>query len=169
MAARAKLTDADVKRIRRRVRAGEQQTNLAREFGVNRKTIRRRLDELERAETERAERIAEKRLRRQAAREKRKLFERERDVGGSPEIKLSRSSNPRSPQRTPVRNEYFDWLDRPKNLSGRALSEASGFVRVRSPDGSIRKGVEREEVEALLDAGWLPDDSFWSDSTRRST
>jgi hypothetical protein len=41
-----------------------------------------------------------------------------------------------------------------------------GFVRVRSPDGSIRNGVEREEVEALLDAGWLLDDSFWSDSRR---
>src|SRR5439155_2350115 len=37
-----------------------------------------------------AERIAEKRLRRQAAREKRKLFERERDVGVSPEIERSR-------------------------------------------------------------------------------
>jgi len=164
--ARAKLTDADVKRIRRRVRAGEEQTTLAREFGVNRKTIRRRLDELERAETERAERIAEKRLRRQAAREKRKLFERARDAGVSPRIELSRSSNPRSSQRTPVRNAYFDWLDRPKNLSGRALSEAMGFVRVCLPDGSIRQAVEREDVEALLDAGWLLDDSFWSDSRR---
>ncbi len=154
-----------MRRIRRRIRAGEQQINIAREFGVNRKTIRRRLDELERAETERAERIAEKRLRRQAAREKRKLFERERDAGVSPRIELSRSSNPRSSQRTPVRDAYFD-LDGPKNLSGRALSEAMGFVRVCLPDGSIRKAVEREDVEALLDAGWLLDDSFWSDSRR---
>src|SRR5712691_7187969 len=92
VAARAKLTDADVKRIRRRIRAGEQQLTIAREFGVNRKTIRRRLDELERAETERAERIAEKRLRRQAAREKRKLFERARDAGVSPRIEPGSSA-----------------------------------------------------------------------------
>ncbi len=67
----------------------------------------------------------------------------------------------------PVRDPYSEWLERPKNLSGRALSEASGFVRVRLPDGSIRKAAEREDVEALLDAGWLLDDSFWSDSIRR--
>jgi hypothetical protein len=166
--ARAKLTEADVKRIRRRLRSGEHQTDLADELGVNRRTIRRRLDALERAETEQAERIAEKRLSRQAAREKQKLFERERDAGVSPQIEPSRSSDSRSQQRTPVRNAHLDWLDRPKNLSGRALSEASGFVRVRLPDGSIRKAAEREDVEALLDAGWLLDDSFWSDSTRRS-
>lgn len=73
----AKLTNSEVKRIRRRVRAGEHQTDLADEFGVNRKTIRRRLNALESVETERAERIAERRLRRQAEREKRKLLERE--------------------------------------------------------------------------------------------
>jgi hypothetical protein len=61
------LTDTDVKRIRRRTRAGEHQTELALEFGVNRKTIRRRLDELEGAEPERAESIVEKRLRRSRA------------------------------------------------------------------------------------------------------
>src|SRR5438093_727443 len=112
VAAPAKLSEADVKRIRRRVRAGEHQTELAVEFGVNRKTIRRRLDELERAETERAERIAEKRLRRQAAREKRKLFERERDAGVSPPIEPSQSSGRSAQKRTPVRNPYFDWLDK---------------------------------------------------------
>jgi hypothetical protein len=57
-----------------------------------------------------------------------------------------------------MRDPYLEWLERRKNLSGRALSEASGFVRVRLPDGSIRKAVEREDVEALLDAGWLLDD-----------
>jgi DNA-directed RNA polymerase subunit N (RpoN/RPB10) len=162
VAAPLKLTDADVRRIRRRIRAGEHQTELADEFGVNRKTIRRRLAELERAEKEYAERVAEKRLRRQAAREKRKLFERESAADVMPEIELRRSSNRRSPQRAPEGAAHLEWLDRPKNLSGRALSEASGFVRVRSPDGSIRKGVEREEVESLLDAGWLLDDAFWS-------
>jgi hypothetical protein len=169
VAAELKLTDEDVKRIRRRVRAGERQTDLADKVGVNRKTLRRRLDALERAESERAERSAAKRLRIQAAREKRKLFERERDAGVSPPIEPSRSSGHPARQRTPVRNEYFEWLDRPKNLSGRALSEASGLVRVRLPDGSIRKAAGREDVEGLLDAGWLLDDSFWGDSIRQSS
>jgi hypothetical protein len=159
----AKLTDADLKRIRRRVRAGEQQTDLADEFGVNRKTIRRRLDALERVETERAQRIAEKRLARQAAGEKRKLLERERspglDAGVSPPLDPDRSSDSVG-RRIRVANPFFDWLDRRKNLSGRALSEANGFVRIRLPDGSIRKGVEREEVDAWLDRGWLLDDGF---------
>jgi hypothetical protein len=30
--------------------------------------------------------------------------------------------------------------------------------RVRNPDGSIRKWVERLEVEALFDAGWVLED-----------
>ena len=50
---RTQLSDRDVKRIGRRIHAGERQTDIAYEFGVNRRTIRRRLDELERAETER--------------------------------------------------------------------------------------------------------------------
>jgi hypothetical protein len=54
-----KLTDADVKQIRRRVRRGERITDLAAAYGVNRRTVRRR-------------------LRRQAAAERRKLQERER-------------------------------------------------------------------------------------------
>ena len=82
MAAQAKLSDEQVKRIRRRARSGEHLTELAHEFGVNRKTIRRRIDALERAETERAERIAAKRRRSQAARQRQKLLERGR--GPSP-------------------------------------------------------------------------------------
>ncbi len=145
------MTEADVKRIRRRVRAGEHQTELAVEFGVNRKTIRRRLDELERAETERAERIAEKRLRRQAAREKRKLFERERDAGVSPPIEPSQSSGRSAQKRTPVPNPYFDWLDKPKNLSGRARSEASGFVRAVavSVDGDAVDDADVDDPAAV--------------------
>jgi hypothetical protein len=50
--ATAKLTDAEVKKIRRRVRAGAGRSELAREYGVNRKTIKRRLDALELAEAE---------------------------------------------------------------------------------------------------------------------
>ena len=153
----AKLTNSDVKRIRRRVRAGECQTDLADEFGVNRKTIRRRLDELERQEKERAERIAEKRLRRQAAREKRKLFEREHTARG---VTLEpHKSSGRSPQkRTPIPNPFFEWLDRRKNLSGRAAAEARGLVRVRKPERADRRWVDRSVVEALLDEGWVIDD-----------
>ena len=69
MPSRAKLTDEQVKKIRRRVRAGARLTDLAAEYEVNRKTIRRRLDALELAEAERARRTAasraeEKRLKR---------------------------------------------------------------------------------------------------------
>jgi len=67
--AKAKLTDEQVKKIRRRVRAGEQITDLALEYDVNRKTIRRGLDALELADAERARRratrpAAEKRMKR---------------------------------------------------------------------------------------------------------
>ncbi len=41
--AKAKLSEEQVKKIRRRVRAGEHQTELAAEYGVDRKTIRRAL------------------------------------------------------------------------------------------------------------------------------
>ena len=69
MPAKAKLTDEQVKKIRRRVRAGERITELTVEYDVNRKTIRRRLDALELADTERARRTsarraAEKRMKR---------------------------------------------------------------------------------------------------------
>src|SRR5438445_1411471 len=115
VAPRPKLSEAEVKRIRRRVRAGEHQIDIAEEFGVNRKTIARRLAALERAETERAERLAETRLRRQAAGEKRKLLERERDAGAAP-IEPSRSSGGLSQRRTSVPNPHREWLARRKNL-----------------------------------------------------
>jgi hypothetical protein len=51
-------------------------------------------------------------------------------------------------------SRYGAWLATPKNLSGRALAEANGLVRLRSPDGSRCSWREREEVEALFDAGW---------------
>jgi hypothetical protein len=168
VAPRPKLSEAEVKRIRRRVRAGEYQIDIAEEFGVNRKTIGRRLAALERAEAERAQRLAEKRLRRHAAREKRKLLERERDAGVAARIEPSRSSGGLSQRRASVPNPHHEWLARRKNLSAHARSEASGLVRVRRPDGLIRKWVERAEVEALLDAGWLLGDSVARDSTRRS-
>jgi Glu-tRNA(Gln) amidotransferase subunit E-like FAD-binding protein len=113
VAARRKLSAADVKRIRRRVRAGEYQTDIAPEYGVNRKTIRRRLDALERAESERAVRLAEKRRRRQAAREKRKLRDRERDSEAAG-LEPSRPRGRLSQQRTSVRNPEHEWLARRK-------------------------------------------------------
>src|SRR5262249_22777893 len=97
MAAPQKLSDSDVKKIRRRVRAGEQQTLLAIEYGVNRKTIRRRLDEFELAERVKADRVAAKRLQRQAAREKRKMLQRDRPAGHPPPFEHGESSD-RSPR-----------------------------------------------------------------------
>ena len=142
--------------IRRRVRAGAHQTDLAREHGVNRKTIRRRLNALESADAEQERQLAQRRLRRQAGREKRKLRERDRAIG------LQATENelpdPRPMQDSRPSNRYFEWLDTPKNLSGRALAEARGLVRIRNLDGTIRTWVEREEVEERFDAGWLLDD-----------
>jgi len=62
----------------------------------------------------------------------------------------------RSPPAKPGRDfdPYLDWLDAPKNLPGRALAEASGLVRVRNPDGTIRQWVERSQVDQLLVEGW---------------
>jgi hypothetical protein len=54
MSARKKLSEAEVKKIRRRLRAGAHLGALAEQAGVNRKTVRRRLDALELAEAERA-------------------------------------------------------------------------------------------------------------------
>jgi hypothetical protein len=156
--AELKLTDEQIKKIRRRVRAGARLIDLADEFGVNRKTLWRRLSALERDETERAQRTAANRLRRQAAREKRKLLERERAAGLFRSVEHNTPSGRSPGQGAPVRNPYHEWLDRRKNLSGRALSEAAGLVRVRNSGGTIRKWVERPEVDALLEAGWLLDE-----------
>jgi hypothetical protein len=144
-----KLTDEDLKRTRLRVRAGEHQTHLADEFCVDRKTIRRRLDALEHAEAERAEQVAEKRLRRQAARDKREWVGRASEVAqasGNSSQEIKRLSDPHSA-----------CLDRQKSLSGRALSEAAELVHRRRPDGSSRRLVERADVEARLDEGRLLD------------
>jgi hypothetical protein len=152
-----KLSDRDIKRIRRRIHTGERQTDIADEFGVNRRTIRRRLDELERADTERAGHLAAKRVRRQAAREKRKLLERKSDaVPATPIEQTQRTERAEARRQEP--DAYFEWLDTPKNLSGRARAEATGLIRVRNSDGTRRVWVERSEVEALFDDGWLLDE-----------
>jgi hypothetical protein len=120
------------------------------------KTIRRRLDALKQADRERKQRTVEIRLRRQAARERRKPEERERHTGLSIEFRPQRGTA--RAQRTTVQNPYDEWLDRPKNLSGRARAKASGLVRIRLPEKTIRKWIARSEVDALLEAGWLLDD-----------
>ena len=100
MPAPQKLTDADVKLIRRRVRRGERISDLAVEFSVDRRTGRRRLDALEQAEAQDILRTAQRRLRRQAA------AERERLPAPVDELR-------------PVRRReqtYIDWLARPKGL-----------------------------------------------------
>jgi hypothetical protein len=154
VAAELKLTDEQVKAIRRRVQKGEHQTELAREFGVNRRTIRRRLDDLEHTETEQAEGIIARRLRRQASRERRKLLERDKNQHVS-QRDLGRTTNRPPPTESGQRGDpYLAWLDSPKNLSGRGLADARGLVRVRNPDGTIRAWVERSDIDAVLDQGW---------------
>jgi len=137
------VTDEQVKLIRRRARRGERISDLAAEHGVDRKTIRRRLDALNMAEADEARRKAANRLHRQAKAERQKLMEREpRAAAPAPAVSRRRLST------------YAEWLERPKSLSGRALMEANGLIRVRSPDGTVCSWREREEVEALFDAGW---------------
>jgi hypothetical protein len=150
VAAKAKLTDEQVKRLRRRVRRGEHITDLAAEFGVNRKTIRRRLNHLESAERAKAQRTEANRLRRQASRERSKLLARDdqwrptADVGTQVTAMVPRTRD----------DHYTSWLDSRKNLSGRARAEASGLVRVCNPDRTICVWRERAEVDALFEAGW---------------
>jgi HTH domain len=156
MAPPEKLTDAAVKKIRRRIRAGEYQTELAREFGVNRKTIRRRLDELKEAEAMAAERVAASRLRRQAAREKQKLRERDQAAASVSATDTRTSREPSRSRRTHREDPYYlEWLDRPKGMTWREASRARGDVRMKNADSTIKKWVEREQVDALLDQGWL--------------
>ena len=160
MAPEPKLSEIDVKRIRRRVRAGARKTDLAAEYGVDRKTITRRLAELQRAERAKAQALAERRLRWQARRERLKLREQALSLGEAPQGKTPaarrRQEPPSRPQ--PQADAYSEWLDTAKNLSGRALAEARGLIRIRSVDGRSSRWVERAQVGSWLDAGWLLDD-----------
>ena len=156
MPARRKLSDEQVKQIDRRVRRGEDLTDIAVEFGVNRKTIWRRRSVLELEEAEREARIAAKRLRRQAECERRRLREHERASALS-SIRSDRETGVRIGARGGPRRltPYEQWLETPKNLSGRALAEARGLVRVRNPEGTVCGWRARAEIDALLEAGWL--------------
>jgi len=162
--AERKLSDDDVKRIRRRAGRGESLTALARELEVNRKTLRRRIDALNREEAEQAEEFAARRRWREAARERRKLLDRER--GPMPKRPPGRPKR-EAPTDEPHREEgdysltkdspsqaLFEWLNRRKNLSGRAFAEARGLVRMRNSDGTVSGWFERAEVDAMLEDGW---------------
>ena len=152
MAAKRKLADQQLKTIRRRFNKGEYLGALALAYGVNRKTLRRRLDALAQAEVERAQRIVAKRLGRQTAAEGQKLTSNPRDrvpCAGRRRA-AGRSLAAQQPART--RDPRRDWLERPTNLSGRA--NASGLVRVGNPDGSVRQSVERSQLDGLLAQGW---------------
>jgi hypothetical protein len=111
MPAKAKLSDAQVKKISRRVRAGASRTELATEYGVNRKTIWRHLDALELAEAERAQRS---------------------EVGGSkalaPEHPQSRAlASPSSPSEEP------ECTGRPASAAARRRA-SSAWIRRFHPD-----------------------------------
>jgi len=63
--------------------------------------------------------------------------------------------DPNQPVTTRARHDpYLDWLDRPKNLSGRARANASGRVRVRNADGTVKQWVELSQVDGLFERGW---------------
>jgi hypothetical protein len=143
-------------KIRRRVRAGEQQTDIAREYGVNRKTIRRRLDEVEEAKAMAAERVAASRLRRQAAREKQKLRERDQAAAAVSATDTRTSREPSRSRRIHREDPYYlEWLDRPKGITWREAVRVRGDVRMKNADATITKWVEPDDVEALIDAGWV--------------
>jgi hypothetical protein len=87
--------------------------------------------------------------------EKRKLRERDNATTPLPTSGPSRSAQPAT--RTPVAREpdpFHEFLDTPKNLSSRALAHAQGRVRLRNPEGTVSKWVERKDADSLLDQGW---------------
>ena len=148
MAPRPKLSDADVKRIRRRVDAGARRCDLAAEYGVDRKTITRRLKNLNERDRQREAALAAKRQARQVQRELKKLRRR----------KLA-SSGPvvRGKVIPTTKDDYLQWLDTPKNLSA-SSAFAHDLVRVRTPDGRNRRSVEPEVAKTLIGKGWVLSD-----------
>jgi hypothetical protein len=40
-------------------------------------------------------------------------------------------------------------------MTWREAAAASGLTRIRNADGTVHTWAEREDVEALLDAGWV--------------
>jgi hypothetical protein len=141
MAPSRKLTDRQVRQIRRRLKSGEPLTTLARELGVDRKTLRRNVDDQERQEHEREERRKVRRSRR------RDESPQDRDGIG---MAIPRTRIP------PARgvDPKLEWLSSPKNLSGPARAEASGLVRMCNPEGTIKRWTELADVERWEAEGW---------------
>lgn len=155
MAPTPKLTDTQVKAIRRRIGKGEQRIDLPLEFGVDRKTIYRRVGELERDEMEEAERVAVKRRRNQARRERGKLLDRENANAVPPPLAERRPVKRAAPNPSGrLSDDYASWLDTLKNLSNRGLVNSWGGIRLCNPEGTVQKWVKRQDVDALIDEGW---------------
>ena len=109
MAGTAKLTEEQVKKLRRRVRAGARLTDLAVEYGVNRKTLRRRLDALELADGERAGRTAARRA--EEKRMKRLLGPDYRNPERAPEYRRGERPDPPAPAARPQPSAaVFGWV-----------------------------------------------------------
>ena len=122
-----KLTDQQVKTIRRRNNKGEHLTALALAYEVNRKTLRRRLDALAHAEAERAQRIAATRRGRQAAAERQTLTDDTRECARCARARPT-AADRRSrcnPQLRPILS--LTGLSKSKNLSGRARSHPAAW------------------------------------------
>ena len=151
MAPRPKLTYQQLKTIRRRNSKGEHLTVLALEYEVNRKTLRRRLDALAQAETERAQRITAKRLRRQAA------AERQATSAMAAAIAEQRSAAALSSSTSDDASQAHSGArvaGPTKQLQPPRRRSASGLVRVGNPGGSIQQWVEPALVDGLLEQGW---------------
>jgi hypothetical protein len=84
------------------------------------------------------------------------LREREQTAAAVSAIDTRTSRGP-SPSRRirGVDPHYLEWLERPKNMTWREAVSARGDVRMKNADSTIKKWVEREQVEALLDQAWL--------------
>ena len=160
MAPKPKLSETDVKTIRRRARAGARICDLAAEYKVNRKTITRRLASLDERERQREAVRAAKRLARQVRRERRKLHARDQLASSvQRERGAVEPTGPAGSLLLATTTDFLEWLDRPKNLSARAAF-AHGLIRVLSPDGRTRRSVEREDADALIQDGWVLLDAY---------
>src|SRR6186997_2345400 len=134
--AKAKLSEGQVKTIRRRERAGELITDLALEYDVNRRTIRRRLDALDQADRERAQRRSARRA--EEKRMKRLLGSAYRNPARAPEhqpaTRAARGAPIRglrpSPPRRPPPLEAASAACRSSRTPARACSSASPTTRL---------------------------------------
>jgi hypothetical protein len=154
MPARKKLSEAQVKKIRRRLRAGARLSALAEQEGVNRKTVRRRLDALELAEAERARGTAA----RQANGTKGSPgpgspgLERAREPKRSAADPASAASRPSPGGRSPRRERplsYAGWLD---ERDARLPAPPDRRVRLVSASGKTVRRTSESNAERMTAA-----------------